>query len=63
MPHEALKLIEILDIIEKTLELEPAGPNRKTLIAFIHAVRDEAKAEVERFEEDMEEEYKKKVIH
>ena len=49
MPHEALKLIEILDIIEKTLELEPAGPNRKTLIAFIHAVRDEAKAEVESF--------------
>ena len=63
MPHEALKLIEILDIIEKTLELEPAGPNRKTLIAFINAVRDEAKAEVERFEEAMEAEYKKKVIH
>ena len=63
MPHEALKLIEILDIIEKTLELETAGPNRKTLIAFINAARDEAKAEVERFEEDMEEEYKKKVIH
>lgn len=63
MAHEALKLIEILDIIEKTLELEPAGPNRKTLIAFINAVRDEAKAEVEQFEKDMEEEYKKKVIH
>ena len=29
----------------------------------LNAVRDEAKAEVERFEEDMEEEYKKKVIH
>ena len=63
MAHEALKLIAILDIIEKTLELEPAGPNRKTLIAFINAVRDEAKAEVEQFEKDMEEEYKKKVIH
>lgn len=63
MAHEALKLIEILDVIEKTLELEPAGPNRKTLIAFINAVRDEAKAEVEQFEKDMEEEYKKKVIH
>ena len=63
MAHEALKLIEILDIIEKTLELEPAGPNRKTLIAYMNAVRDEAKAEVEQFEKDMEEEYKKKVIH
>ena len=63
MAHEAIKLIEVLDIIEKTLELEPAGPNRKTLIAFIHAVRDEAQAEVDQFEEDMEEEYKKKVIH
>ena len=58
MPHEALKLIEVLDIIEKTLELEPAGPNRKTLIAFIHAVRDQAQSEVDQFEEDME-----KVIH
>ena len=63
MAHEALKLIEILDVIEKTLELEPAGPNRKTLIAYMNAVRDEAKAEVEQFEKDMEEEYKKKVIH
>ena len=63
MPHDALRLLDILNVIEEALELEPAGPNRKNIIAYINAVRAEAEAELEQWEEEAEAQLKNEVIH
>tara|TARA_Y100001938_G_scaffold136233_1_gene198827 strand:+ start:5320 stop:5511 length:192 start_codon:yes stop_codon:yes gene_type:complete len=63
MPHDALRLLDILNVIEEALELEPAGPNRKNIIAYINTVRAEAEAELEQWEEEAEAQLKNEVIH